>query len=104
MADPGRSHLSLTPAGVEFARVDERNPMWRVPGYHVDNAQSWGLFSAGVVSRPAGEGVWRSDYHRIVYDPVGHTGTIQYENGPMERFQHLASQVSFVPRGVAARD
>jgi hypothetical protein len=103
MTDSGRGRSSLTPVGPNIARVDEHNPMWNVPRYHVDNAQSWGPFSTSVDSRPAGEGVWRSDYHRIVYDPVGHTGTLQYENGPPERFEILANQVSFVPRGVVAR-
>jgi AraC family transcriptional regulator len=103
MTDPGRSRSSPTPARPDIARVDEHNPMWNLPGYHVDNTQFWGPISASVVSRPAGEGVWRSDYHRIVYDPVGNTGTVQYENGPMERFQILANQVRFVPRGMVGR-
>ena len=94
---------SHTPAGSNIARVDEHNPIWNVPGYHIDNTQSWGPISASVVSRPAGEAVWRSDYHRIIYDPVGHTGEAQYENGPMRRYQRLADQISFLPRGVAAR-
>src|SRR5882757_3921360 len=53
--------------------------------YHIDNTQSWGPISASVVSRAAGESVWRNDYHRIVYFPVGQTGTIQHENAPVER-------------------
>jgi AraC-like DNA-binding protein len=92
-----------TPAGPDTVRVDEHNPIWKLPGYHVDKAQSWGSSSARVVSRPAGEGVWRSDYHRINYYPVGETGTIQYENAPMRRYQSSANQVGFIPRGVAAR-
>jgi len=44
-----------------------------------------------------------SDYHRIIYYSVGHTGTIQYENGPIRRIQALANQISFAPRGVEAR-
>ena len=83
MTDPGRSRSSPTPAGPDIVRVDEHNPIWNLPGYHVDNTQSWGPISASVVTRPAGEGVWRSDYHRIIYFPADHTGTIQYENEPM---------------------
>ena len=103
MPDSRRDRSSLKPAAPEIARVDEHNPIWKLPGYHVDNTQSWGPISASVVSRPAGEAVWRSDYHRIIYDPVGHTGEAQYENGPMRRYQRLADQISFLPRGVAAR-
>jgi AraC family transcriptional regulator len=103
MTDPGRSRSSPTPAGAGIARVDEHNPVWNHPGYHVDNSQSWGPISASVVTRPAGEGVWRSDYHRITYCPVGHTVDVQYENGPMRRYQLLANQLAFVPRGVEAR-
>jgi hypothetical protein len=90
-------------AGPNIARVDEHNPIWNLPGYHVDNAQSWGPISASVVGRPAGEAVWRSDYHRISYHPVGHTGTVQYENGRVQRYEFLANQVQFVPRGTATR-
>ena len=103
MPDSRRDRSSLKPAAPEIARVDEHNPLWKLPGYHVDNTQSWGPISASVVSRPAGEGVWRSDHHRIIYDPVGHTGTAQYENGPVQRYEFSANQVAFVPRGAAAR-
>jgi AraC family transcriptional regulator len=75
--------------------------------YHADNRRSWGPISASVVTRPAGDGVWCSDYHRILYDPVGYTitgtGTLQFENGPVREYQYLPNQVSFVPRGVMAR-
>jgi hypothetical protein len=88
-------------------RVDEHNPVWSLAGYHADNTRSWGPISASVVTRPAGEGVWRSDYHRILYDPVGYTstgtGTLQFENGPVRAYQYLPNQISFVPRGVMAR-
>jgi hypothetical protein len=77
--------------------------VWDLPGYRLENPQSWGPISASVVSRPAGEGVWRSDYHRINYFSVGHTGAVRYENAPMRRYQISANQVSFVPRGAAAR-
>jgi AraC family transcriptional regulator len=107
MTDPVQGRSSLTPGGPDIASVDEHNPVWSLPGYHADNARSWGPISASVVTRPAGEGVWRSDYHRILYDPVGYTstgtGTLQFENGPVRKYQYLPNQVSFVPRGVIAR-
>ena len=103
MTDPGRSRSSPTPAGPDIVRVDEHNPIWNLPGYHVDNTQSWGPISASVVTRPAGESVWRSDYHRITYYAVGHTGEAQYENGPVRRYEFSANQVSFGPRGATAR-
>ena len=104
MTDPGRGRSNPTPDELDVARVDERNPIWNVPGFHLDNTQSWGPISASVVSRPAGEIVWRSDYHRFIYDSVGHTGEAQYENGPIRRFQKLENQVAFVPRGVTAQN
>ena len=107
MTDPRRGRSSPTPPGSDIARVDEHNPVWSLAGYHADNTRSWGPISASVVTRPAGEGVWRSDYHRILYDPVGYTstgtGTLQFENGPVRGYQYLPNQVSFVPRGVTAR-
>jgi AraC family transcriptional regulator len=101
MTDPCGGRSSRTPAGPNIARIDEHNPVWNLPGYHVDNSQSWGPISASAFSRPAGEAVWRSDYHRITYDPLGHKGMAQYENGPMRRM--LPNQVAFIPRGVTAR-
>jgi hypothetical protein len=102
MTHSRRGRSSPMPAAPDTARVDERNPIWNF--YHVDKTQSWGPISASVFSRPAGEVDWRSDYHRIAYDPVGFTGgAVQVENGPMRGFQYLANQISFVPRGVAAR-
>ena len=103
MTDPGRGRSSPTPDEPDVARVDEHNPIWNLPGYHADNAQSWGPISASVVTRPAGEAVWRSDYHRIIYRPVGDSGEAQHENGPMRRYQVPANQVSFVPRGMTVR-
>jgi len=106
MTDLGHGRSSLMAAGPNIARADEHNPIWRtLPGFHLDNTQSWGPISASVVIRPAGESVWRSDFHRILYDPVGHTHTtptVQYENGPVLSFQALPSQVAFVPRSVVA--
>jgi AraC family transcriptional regulator len=105
MTDPGRGRSNLTPAGPRIARVDEHNPIWNFPGYHVDDMQSWGPISASVVTCPAGEAVWRSDYHRINchQGPDGITGTAQYDDGPMRAIRPLANQVGFVPRGVTAR-
>jgi hypothetical protein len=107
MTGSRRGRSGPTPGGSAIARVDEHNPVWSLAGYHADNTRSWGPISASVVTRPAGEGVWRSDYHRILYDPVGYTstgtGTLQFENGPVRGYQYLPTQVSFVPRGVTAR-
>jgi hypothetical protein len=90
MRDSGRDRSSPSPAGADIARVDEHNPIWNF--YHIDSTQSWGAISASVFSRPAGEADWRSDYHRIAYDPVGFTaGTVQVENGPMRRFRYSAN-------------
>jgi hypothetical protein len=102
VTDSRRGRSSPTPAAPDIARIDHHNPIWS--WYHVDKTQSWGPISASILSRAAGEVDWRSDYHRIAYDPVGFTaGTVQVENGPVQGFQYLVNQVSFVPRGVAAR-
>jgi len=103
MTDSGRGRSSITPAAPNIARVDEHNPMWNFPGYHIDNTQSSGPISASVISRLGGEAVWRSEYHRIAYYPVGHSGTHQFENGPTRGYQVLANQLTFIPRGVTAR-
>jgi AraC-like DNA-binding protein len=103
MTDPRRDRTSLTPNGPDIARFDERNPIWNIAGWRADNTRSWGPVSTSVVSRPAGEGVWRSDYHRIVYHVAANTGTVQYEDERAERYELVRDQVSFIPRGVTAR-
>ncbi|HKM72669.1 MAG TPA: AraC family transcriptional regulator [Stellaceae bacterium] len=102
MTEASRDLSVRTTVETSDGRVDDHNPIWN--WYRVNKTQSWGPISASVFSRPAGEVDWRSDYHRIAYDPIGFTsGTVQVENGPSRAFQYLANQVSFVPRGVAAR-
>jgi hypothetical protein len=74
-------------SGRTTARRDEHNPIWRFPGYRIETTRSWGPFSVDVVSRAAGEAVWRSDYHRISYVLSDVSGTGRFDNGPVQNCQ-----------------
>jgi hypothetical protein len=54
MTDSRRGRSSLTPVGPNIARIDAHDPVWNLPGYHIDNSKSWEPISASVFSRPAG--------------------------------------------------
>jgi AraC family transcriptional regulator len=56
--------------------IGEQNPIWRFPGFHIEKSRSWGLISADVVRREAGEAVWQSAHHRIVYALTDFAGTV----------------------------
>jgi hypothetical protein len=65
-----------------MAREREQDPIWRFPGFHVEATRSWGLISADVISRDAGDATWLSDRHRIVYAPTDITGKVQSDGRP----------------------
>jgi hypothetical protein len=79
-----------------IADTDADNPIWSFPGFNIEKARSWGLVSADIVNRTAGEVVWRSDYHRIVYALTDIPGTIQNDDGPAQRLPLRAIILRFV--------
>jgi AraC-like DNA-binding protein len=87
-----------TEAGVNH--VGEGSTIWRVPGLHIEKTQRWGTISADIVSRAAGEGVWRSDHHRIVYALTDFPGTIKPDDRPARQSLLVRNYFSFLPRGV----
>ena len=67
MAKSAHDPLRRTIGGLGIGDTDADNPIWSFPGFNIEKTRSWGLVSADIVNRTAGEVVWRSDYHRIVY-------------------------------------
>ena len=61
---------------VDPERVDPTNPIWRFPGFRVDDTRSWGLIAADIISRDPGEATWCSGRHRIVYALTDFAGTV----------------------------
>ena len=53
------------------------------PGLHTEKSRSWGLISAGIVNRDAGEVTWRSNHHRVTVSLAVVQGTARIEDGPV---------------------
>jgi AraC family transcriptional regulator len=88
----------------EMANGSDQNPIWNFPGFRVDKTRSWKSISADIVTRDAGEAVWRSDRHRTVYALTDVVGTRQSDDEPLEKGTLLRkAEVSFVPSGTTVR-
>jgi AraC family transcriptional regulator len=87
----------------DIGHSDEHNPIWRFPGYQIETTRSWGPFSVDVVSRAAGEAVWRSDHHRISYVLSDVSGAGRYDDGPVQNCHILRNTLLFTPSNTEAR-
>jgi AraC family transcriptional regulator len=59
--------------------------------------------STHVVSRDAGQGVWRGEHHRIVYALTDIPGTVRRDDAHVEKLSLVRDNLSFTPIGVADR-
>jgi|SRR6516164_9322495 len=88
-------------AGVAIAeRAEELNPFWHSPGVCVETRRSWGPISAEIVSRTAGQAVWRSDRHRIVYALSDIHSAIRNNHGPLLHWDVNRDNFAFRPGGM----
>jgi hypothetical protein len=92
----GSGRLSVEP-GIADQRED--NPIWRFPGFHVDATRSWGLISADVISRDAGEATWLSDRHRIAYALTDMHGSRHGDGTPAQKDRMHRETISLRPAG-----
>ena len=82
---------------------DEHPPTGVVPGLRAEKTGSWGLASAYVISRAAGEVNWRSDHHRINLALTAMRGTASIGGGPAQLTEFSPGEVSFTPGSVSTR-
>ena len=82
---------------------DEHPPTGVVPGLRAETTGSWGLASAYVISRAAGEVNWRSDHHRINLALTAMRGTASIGGGPAQLTEFSPGEVSFTPGSVSTR-
>jgi AraC family transcriptional regulator len=105
MTAPREPAFAPEPAGAttppRIGQIDENNPILHFPGFRIENSRSWGPISADVVCREAGESVWQSDHHRIVYALTDFAGTIS-DHGP-ERPGMSREKLAYRPPGSAIR-
>jgi hypothetical protein len=95
----GSGRVSVEP-GIADQRED--NPIWRFPGFRVEATRSWGLISADVISRDAGEATWLSGHHRISCALTDYSGTIESDGRREHRSVHRG-KIGFGPAGQVAR-
>jgi hypothetical protein len=75
------------------------NSVWQVPQLEISKAQSWASITAMSFHRGAGEGMWRSDRHRVLLAP-DHLPPrlLQVEQGPTWQLPAAPpGSVTFVP-------
>jgi hypothetical protein len=82
--------------------IGDENPIWRFPGFHVETTRSWGLISADVISRDAGQSTWLNDRHRIAYALTNISGTAERDARREHRTLHRGES-SFQPAGQTLR-
>jgi AraC-like DNA-binding protein len=83
--------------------ADSSNPIWQFPGFRIETTRSWGLISADVVSRDAGEAKWMSDRHRIVYALSDIPGMVQSDGRPGDEYGLHREKIAFRPAGQIVR-
>jgi AraC family transcriptional regulator len=75
--------------------------VWSADGLHTEHSRSWGLISAGIVKRDAGEVTWRSNHHRVTVSLAVVQGTARIDDGPAQSFRFAPGDFSFTPAGVS---
>jgi len=95
--------LPWTTAEASTHRADERSIV-SVPGLHVEQTRSWGLISADVLSRAAGEVSWLSDNHRVTVALTEMSGIVYIDGGPARPVRNLPGLMSFLPAGVSVKN
>src|SRR6516164_6083384 len=76
------------------------NPIWRFPGFRVEKTRSWGLISADVISRDAGEATWLSNRHRLMYTLTNIPTTMKLNGRAAAEYElHREKMIAFGPAG-----
>lgn len=74
--------------------------IWNLRGRRVLSWRNWDSFGAGIYNRGEGEGVWRSDQHRLIFSltPLPRM-LVQLDGGPPRDVSPMPDPVSFYPAG-----
>jgi AraC family transcriptional regulator len=93
-----------TTAEANTHRVEADNPNWRISGLHAEKTRSWGLISADVISRAAGEVNWLSDNHRVAVALAEMNGRVYIDGSPAQPVRLLPGLMAFCPGGVSVKN
>jgi AraC family transcriptional regulator len=91
--------LYAATAGLTASCIDEHDPTRVIPRLHIEETRSWGMISAALVNRDAGEVDWRSDCHRINLALTDMPGTVRVDDGPSRKLPWLRNNITFIPSG-----
>ncbi len=78
--------------------------IWDLRGHQVLSWRDWDAFGAGMFDRGEGEGVWRSDQHRLVFSVLPRPPMLlQIDDGPARDLHQVPEAVGVYPAGTRAR-
>ncbi len=80
------------------------NGVWDLRGRRLEAWRNWDLFGAGTYSRGSGEGLWKSDLHRLVFSltPLPPM-QLWIDGGPSRDVHPVPDAVTFYPAGLSVR-
>lgn len=92
------------PCGMVATQAPSGNGTWDLRGRCMLSWRNWDLFGAGVYDRGNGEGVWRSDQHRIIFSltPLPPM-LVQIDDGRPQDVRPTPDAVSLYPAGPMVR-
>ncbi len=91
------------------SRTSERqgrrqNSVWELPGRRIVSWRDWNLFGAGVYDRGIGEGLWRSDQHRLVFSITPNPAMLlQIDGSPVQEVGPTVGSLGLYPAGPSIR-
>jgi AraC family transcriptional regulator len=103
VSDMNRDRATEIDANPITKHVGDDNPIWCFAGFHVEATRCWGLISADIVNRDAGEATWLSDRHRIVYAITDVAGLVQSDGWPADEYGLHREKIAFRPAGQIVR-
>jgi hypothetical protein len=100
VSEPANGSPTQSGPNAHIKHVGEDNLMWRFPGFRIESTRSWGLISADVVSRAAGEATWLSDRHRLMYALTNIPTTMRRDGTAAAEYElHREKTLGFRPAG-----
>jgi AraC family transcriptional regulator len=81
MVNPPHHSAEQTPK-LSILQIERHDLRCGLSIFAVEKQRCWGLISADVVNRAAGEAVWRTDVYRLTYFLTNFRGTMQDDDRP----------------------
>jgi AraC family transcriptional regulator len=95
--------LARTTTQANTPGVDEHPAIADVSRLSAEKTQSWGLVTADIISRAAGEVYWLSDEYRITLALTDMCGTVSVNGSRTRPLLQWPGMVGFIPPGISTR-